>query len=226
MIISLSAYYYKNSRGVQALKASTFNLHSLKIKSKPIISNKQIIVLVILFFTGLVFGSFSIKNQESVLIKRIILTYMNYIKSKQSLNEITVFFKTMLLSSSVIIFSYFIGLCAIGIPLIILIPFSTGAFLGIVSGYIYETYTLKGLGYCGIIIFPAAVLIVASILFSCKESMLMSKNMLNLLSQRHNDKYEDFRKYSTKFLIYIIISCFGSFLEAILSHLFIRLFAF
>ena len=208
------------------MKASTLNLHSIANKTKIISSNKQMIILLGLFFAGLIIGSFSVKNENSFIVSKTISSYMSYVKSKAEISNIAVFFSTMLMSSSVIVIAYFIGLCAIGIPLISLIPLATGSFIGMISGYIYETYMLKGLGYCGIIIFPCAVISVSAIIFSCKESMLMSKNMLNLLSQRHNNKYNDFKTYSLKFVIYISISASGALIEAIMNHLFIRLFNF
>lgn len=208
------------------MKASTFNLHSLSKKAKSISSNRQIIVLVILLAAGLLFGAFSVKSDNSILLKKFIPMYMNYASSKAVMTDITLFFSSMLLYSTVIVISYFIGLCAVGIPFVAFIPFICGTFIGSVSGYIYGTYMLKGLGYCGIIIFPAAVIAISSIIFASRESMLMSRNMLNLLAQRHNQKYEDFRSYSMRFLIYLAVSAAGALVETMMCHLFIRLFSF
>lgn len=208
------------------MKASTFNLHSIHLKAKTISSNRQIIILVILFFAGLISGSFAIKADNKFFIERIIPLYMSYVKSKATSGDITVFFTALLMYSSVIIFVYFSGLCAVGVPFAAFIPFISGLFIGSASGYIYQTYMLKGLGYCGIIIFPSAVIATAAIIFASRESLIMSRNMLNLLSQRHNDKYEDFRSYSIRFIIYIAVAGAGAMIQTILSHLFIRLFDF
>lgn len=208
------------------MKASTFNLHSISQRAKKITTNRQIIILVLLFLIGLIFGSFSIKSENSFISQKIIPLYMNYAKTKSTAKDITVFFSALMIDSAVIIFAYFIGLCAVGVPFVALVPLSSGALIGAVSGYIYQTYMLRGLGYCAIIIFPSAVITVAAILFASKESMIMSKSMLSLLSQRHNSQYEDFKSYSIRFIIYLAISCAGALVETIMTHLFIGLFSF
>ncbi len=208
------------------MKASTFNLHSIHLKAKTITSNRQIILLVTLFFAGLIFGAFAVKSGNTFFTSKLIPLYMSYVKSKATSNDITVFFTAMLIYSSVIIFAYFSGLCAIGVPFAAFIPVISGIFIGSASGYIYQTYMLKGLGYCGIIIFPSAVIATAAIIFASRESLIMSRNMLNLLSHRHNDKYEDFRSYSVRFIIYIAIAAAGALIQTVLSHLFIGLFDF
>lgn len=208
------------------MKASTFNLHSISKKAKNITSNSQIIVLVLLFTGGLLFGAFSVKNENSLLFEKLIPLYIRYAESKAAMSDITVFFSSMLLYSAVIILAYFTGLCAVGVPFVALIPVTTGVFTGAVSGYIYGTYMLRGLAYCGIIIFPSAVITVSAIIFASRESMIMSRNMLNLLSQRHNQKYEDFRSYSIRFLIYLAVTAAGAVVEALMCHLFIGLFSF
>ena len=202
------------------------NFHSIHQKAKSYSSNKNTIVLVMLFFLGLVLGVFSVKNQNGFLYNRVMPLYMNYVKTKKDLSDLSIFFTTLLLNSSVIISSYFIGLCAIGVPFVALIPALSGFYIGSISGYIYQTYMLKGLGYCGIIIFPSAAIIAATIIFASRESMIMSKNMLNLLSQRHNQQYEDFKSYSIRFAIYIALAAAGALTETVLNHLFIRLFSF
>lgn len=208
------------------MKASTFNLHSIRQKTKSFSSNRQIIILSALFFVGMIFGSFSIKSENSFLRERLIPLYMSYVKSKITASDLSVFFSSLLINSSVIVLTYFIGLCAVGIPFAALVPLISGVFIGAASGYIYQTYMLRGLGYCGIIIFPSAVIAVSAIIFAGRESMLMSKNMLNLLSQRHNQQYEDFRSYSVRFAIYIAVSAFGALIETVTTHLFIGLFSF
>lgn len=226
-MISLSAYtFIKIGRGVYDVKASTLNIHSIKQKAKSLSSNSNIILLLILFMVGLIFGTFAVKSNNSIICKTLIPVYMNYVKSKSTTTVINTFFTTLLINSSAIVIAYFIGLCAIGVPFVASLPAISGVFIGSISSYIYQTYMLKGLGYCGIIIFPSAAITSAAIIFASRESMLMSINMLSLLSQRHNKHYEDFKSYTLKFVIYFSLASAGALVEAILTHLFIGLFSF
>lgn len=204
----------------------TFNLHSVRKKIRNYSTNWQIYVLLTLFLIGMIAGSFAVKGEGTLITKKISDIYMDYLSTKSSISGMSVFLNTFLLSSSAILLTYFIGLCAIGIPFVALVPILAGAFIGIISGHIYETYMLKGLGYCSIIIFPAAIITVAAILFACKESFLMSVTMLNLLSQRRSQPMESFKNYSIRFAIYIAITAAGAFTESIMTRLFINLFSF
>lgn len=204
----------------------TFNLHSVRQKIRGYSSNWQIYVLLLLFLVGIIIGSFVSKENGTLVTNKIADFYMEYLKTKPTISGLSVFFNTFLLASSAVVIAYFIGLCAVGIPFVALIPILAGGFIGTISGYIYENYMLKGLGYCAIIIFPAAIISVAAILFACKESFLMSVTMLNLLSQRRSQPLESFKNYSLRFSIYIAITAAGALTETIMTRLFIGLFVF
>ncbi len=202
------------------------NFHSVKKKLNINKINWLLYLLVILFFVGLVFGSMYAKNTDNFLINKLTDFYLNYLNSKSSLPLFSIFLNTLLIISSVIIFLFFTGLCAIGVPIVAVIPSVIGFLIGIISGYIYETFLLKGLGYCGIIIFPTAAIAVGAIILSCKDSINMSKTMLGLLVNRRAQSEAEFKSYCIKFLIYIVISVFSAVLQAILTNLFIGLFDF
>lgn len=208
------------------MKTKMLNFHYISKRFKPGTINWQIILLTAIFFSGLIAGSYSAKDTTSFVSQKIISYYMNYIKLKYITPAFSTFLSSILLGSIFTLIAYFMGLCAVGVPFILLIPFAQGFYIGEISGYIYETFTLKGLGYCAIIIFPAAVIICASIIYASKESMLMSKNMLYLLSQRHQAVQESFRDYSVKFAIYMGIIVLGGIVETVTTRLFIGLFNF
>ena len=208
------------------MTTTMFNIHSFRKKIHIDSYVLQMYALCILFFIGLIIGSFTVKNGDYYLTDKITEYYMQYLKSKSSLGGAAVFFNTFLVSSLLLLLNYFIGLCAIGIPFAALIPFGVGCVIGTVSGYIYETYMLKGLGYCAIIIFPAAVIITASIILSCRESISMSTTMMSLLSQHPRGRQKTFKEYTVKFLFYLAALAGGSIIEATMTKLFISLFSF
>lgn len=208
------------------MTTTTFNIHSFRRKIHIDSSVWQMYALCILFFIGLIIGSFTVKNGNYYLTDKIIEYYMQYLKAKSTFSGAAVFFNTFLISSLLLVLNYFIGLCAVGIPFAALIPFGVGSIIGTVSGYIYETYMLKGLGYCAIIIFPAAVVITAAIILSCRESITMSSTMMSLLSQRPRGRQRTFKEYTVKFLFYLAALVGGSIIETAMTRLFISLFSF
>lgn len=208
------------------MKTKMFNLYSVRQKMKGYNFNWLMYLLVVLFFIGLVIGSFSVKNSENFFVAKLSDYYMNYLQEKSTYSFLSIFLNTFLLSLTAVTASFFVGLCAVGVPFVAAIPAISGVIIGVVSGYIYESFLLKGLGYCAIIIFPAAAIAVGAIIFSCKESMLMSKNMLALLGNGRISQQQSFKKYCLKFLIYVSVCAFGALIEAMLSNLFADLFIF
>lgn len=208
------------------MTSTMFNFHSIRKKVNFKNLNWLMYLLIFIFLSGLAAGAFCVKKTDNYIIKAVCESYMDYLFKKFTLNSVSVFLNTLLLTSTAIIFSYFIGLCAIGIPFVMLIPAVSGALIGIISGFIYENYLLKGLGYCAILIFPAAAISVSAIIFSCKESLQMSKNMLMLLSRGRVKHEQSFKKYNINFLVYTAIITFASAIESILTKLFIGLFDF
>lgn len=208
------------------MKTSTVNLHSVSKKLKVIKFNWLLILLIILFITGLIIGSFEIKSSTNIIIKKIIESFETYLKNINQFAYISVFFNTFLISTIPLILAFFIGLSATGVPFVLSLPFLSGLFLGVISGYTYETYLLKGLGFCATNIFPSALITVAALILACEESMKMSKQMLMMCVELRIKKQIEVKKYCIKTIIFISICALGSMVEVVTWHLFSGLFIF
>lgn len=208
------------------MKTKTLNFHQLNKRIKPIKSDWIIIILIILFFAGLIIGAYMIKNGENNFTSGIVESYSSFTDPSNSKSFTILFFKLFSIGSGIILLMYFTGLCALGIPFVSLIPFSAGLFIGIISGFYYKHYMLKGLGYCMIIIFPSMILFCASMLIACKGSIKMSRNMLNLLSMRHSQTQESFKSYTVNYLILILITALSCLVYTVLTKLFSGIFGF
>jgi hypothetical protein len=64
------------------------------------------------------------------------------------------------------------------------LPLFKGISLGIVCGHLYSAYRLAVIGYSAIIIMPGAVIMIAGMLFACRESLYMSFDTLRLVRGR------------------------------------------
>lgn len=208
------------------MQTKMLNLHSLKQKVKGVEFNWIMLILITLFFIGLIFGSFSVKNSNSFLTAKITELYSAYLSQKDTFSSLIIFMYTFLLSMTAVVISFFTGLCALGIPFIVLVPFVSGTVIGTISGFVYETYLLKGLGYCAIIIFPAAAISLVSLISSCKESLLMSGNMLSILATGRTKEQNCFKSYCIKYLVFTLVCAAAALIEAVLFNMFSDLFNF
>ncbi len=208
------------------MKVSMLNLNKLNKKIKATQKDWLLFFLVAVFFIGLVFGATGVRYRDNFFVSEIIELVNSFLHQKENVSLLLIFLYTLTITSAAVVAAFFIGLCAIGIPFVAIIPGIAGVIIGIISGYIYETYLLKGLGYCSTLIFPSAVITCVSILLSCKESIIMSKDMMFLLIDKRIKKENIFRNYCLKYLIYMCISCVSALTEIVLFNLFSKLFIF
>lgn len=208
------------------MQTKMLNLHSLRQRLKSINFNWMLMLLIGLFFIGLIFGCFVVKRGNNLISDKITEYYSLYLLNKNSYNMSMVFMNSFFMSATTVIISFFTGLCALGIPFVVCIPLVSGGIIGMVSGFLYETYLLKGLGYCTIIIFPAAAITLVALISACRESLLMSKNMLSILATGRNQQQNRFRSYCIKHLLYTALCAFAALIEAVLFNLFSNLFDF
>ena len=120
--------------------------------------------------------------------------------------------------------AFLLGLCAAGLPFLLLLPVLRGAGLGVVSGWLYMTCGLPGVGYSVLVLCPAAVVSVLLMLAYCKESMLMSGDMLLVLTNKQEKMESSLRLYITRYLVLLLVSVLAAALDAICFAAFAGIF--
>ncbi len=207
------------------MTSTMFNLHFINQRIKKVNFNKTGFILSLLFIIGLILGALSIKT-ENLFAQSVSKKFFEYVLNKENHSYISMFLNSLLLWSSGVVFSFFAGLSAVGIPVVAAVPGIFGALTGMCCGYMYDTYLLKGLGYCAIIIFPAAALGISALISASEESLLMSKKMLSLLNIGRDRHYSGFKNYCLKYLIYLLICIASALAETVMYYLFSGLFVF
>ncbi|MCL2495780.1 MAG: stage II sporulation protein M [Oscillospiraceae bacterium] len=111
--------------------------------------------------------------------------------------------------------AFLLGLCAAGLPFLLLLPVLRGMGVGVVSGWLYMTCGLPGVGYSVLVLCPAAVVSVLVMLTYCKESMLMSGDMLLVLNNKQDKMESSLRLYITRYLVLLLVSVLAAALDAL-----------
>ena len=120
--------------------------------------------------------------------------------------------------------AYILGLCAGGLPLIMLLPVLRGLGIGVVSGWLYMTHGATGVGYSVLVLYPATVVSILVMLAGCKESMLMSSDMLLMLNGKLERAESGLRLYSTRFMVLTMVSVIAAVLDALCFAVFSGIF--
>lgn len=220
-------------------KGTSINLHNRRRKQykhktydftriKMVLREEwKMFTLVSLFFSGMIIGAISVKHTDNMLNARLVIMFSDYtmLRTTQS------FFQTFINSFSVCLLFLLVvftsGLCAVGAPIIAIVPLFRGIGIGVVSGYLYSTYSMSGAGYCMTVIFPSAIISTATLLFGCNESFIMSYEIYNIISGKTQNKHGNLlKKYSIRFSILLIIMLLSAIIDTITTMIFASKFNF
>jgi hypothetical protein len=189
-------------------------------------SHRKEIVLFLFFFAGLAVGAIAVRKNSSLLLDRLLSLFENYsvVKAGQSaaVNFSNALFKQIIL----LLTTFCIGLCAVGLPFLYLLPFGYGTGVGLVSAFLYKTYMLKGIGYCALILYPGVILTVAALVFACSVGARMSRFLMNGLLTKDTSDEENFRQYCLRFLAAAGVAVCAALAETALYAVFSGYFQF
>lgn len=178
--------------------------------------NYNIIILTILMGFGVIIGSIIISKASTEFNSSINYLYDNFVASIKERNFGASFFDTFF-TSMVYIFLFFIaGTNALGVPFVYFLTCIKGIGNGIISGYLYMTFGIKGVGFATLVLFPYALLSAVAIILMGNSSLQMSRNIFSTLSGKFAKSNEiTIKKYCVNFLIYTALFVLFSIIDAI-----------
>ena len=192
------------------------------------VSNIKVIILGLFFIIGILIGTLIIKQNIGQTFEDTSYLINGFINKRAADSAIGIFINSFLASFPLILISFLIGLCAIGMPFIPLIPAFRGLGIGLAMGYLYSGFGVKGIAYCALLIIPAAVFSSTCLILSCRESLKFSFLLLSTItpSGKSGQLSNYFKKYSFKQFGYVLILLLSSFIETLLYTAFAGMFIF
>lgn len=203
----------------------TLNFHKYSLKATEIMSNWKLFLPIIFSFAGIISGCFGGKGEGKLYLK--ITDYFTTVILTRDITSIGSEFLIYLIFSAVfLIVIFFLGLSVFGALITNVMPLIYGYIIGCISFFLYNEYTLKGLGYCIIMIFPYGTLCLLAIVLCCRESINMSEYIMKSISKTTKFPNYGFAVYYKSFFRNLIFIVGASALKTILEYLFGGLFAF
>ncbi|MBR5273085.1 MAG: stage II sporulation protein M [Clostridia bacterium] len=178
--------------------------------------NYNVIILTILIGFGIVIGALIFSKTTSDLNNSIDVLYDNFVSSAREKSFISNFTDTFI-NSMVYLFLFFImGTNAVGIPFIYFITCIKGIGNGIISGYLYSTFGLQGVGFSTLVIFPYALISGIIVILMGDSSIKLSKNIfLSMTGKSYTESEITIKKYCINFIIYTAFFIVASMIDAI-----------
>ena len=203
----------------------TLNFHKYSLKATEIMSNWKLFLPIIFSFVGIISGCIGGKGEGKLFLK--ITDYFTTVILTRDITSIGTEFLIYLIFPAVfLIVIFFLGLSVFGALITNVMPLIYGYIIGCISFFLYNEYTLKGLGYCIIMIFPYGTLCLLAIVLCCRESINMSEYIMKSISKTTKFPNYGFAVYYKSFFRNLIFIVGASALKTILEYLFGGLFAF
>ena len=186
-----------------------------------------ILLMFLLLFAGLLCGNFAVSGSESIF-DSIGELFSSHITSLNRQTFLKSFFYNAVVNVGLVLLNFIFGLCAIGFPVSLVSVFGKGLSIGALSSYMYSSFSLKGFGYCMLVVYPVQIIACLLLLKTGQESFSMSLSLLRILTERQqsNMLQTDIHKYLIRFIAIIIINLIVSVFSALMNIYVTKFFNF
>lgn len=185
-------------------------------KVKPLNIDCEAVILFSMFLCGIIIGAFLIKNCDEEIKNSLSSLLRSFFSAKAENGFVTCFSGTLVFLLIFIFSAFIFGLCAVGTPLVWLVPLVFGAICSCYVSLMLVNYGLKGLLFCLMVDLLPYAITTATLVRCCCESMRISVGLFTCLSGNTVLKGRNlFKDYALNYLVLCVpvvigalISCF------------------
>ncbi len=203
----------------------TLNLHKYNIRLTDFLGEWKMLITVVASVAGIVCGTVYSKG-EGAFFQKITDWLFNSLVLNNADSVLMSFVSSLMLPTGMCVALFFLGLSAYGGLVSFLIPFANSFIVGILTYYLYNEYTLKGLACFVILVLPFAVITQLGIMLITVESVSMSQIMIKSIGGHNKGSLYNFTYYYKNCLKSYLIVVVGAVIKTLLDELFIGLFVF
>lgn len=187
----------------------------------------QILLLFFVVFIGLLIGSFFVKADQSTYLS-VSGIFDNYITFTSDFTFARYLILQIVYNLGIVLLNFVFGLCAVGFPVPVIFCLIKGISIGALSAFLYTEYAFSGFVYCLLILYPMQILNTVVLLWSGKESMVMSGDILKQLldKKQKNNQNCDMKMYIIRYLIFAVLTVSTALVSTVLSMYVVPMFNF
>lgn len=180
-----------------------------------IIQNYQMILILIVFALGIIYSLLSYQTAHSGTSSLLSILAKQYeIKATQTFLDC--FYNALINNGIYFLVVFLFGLCAIGLPVLIFVPFVYGMTAGFQVTYLYMTYQGKGIGYAALMVLPMAVIFGVILLLASEQGIRMSWDILSAIQDGRRPRIT-ITVYLKRFFIFALATVFVTALLSLLN---------
>lgn len=187
----------------------------------------QILLLFFVVFIGLLTGSFFVKADQSTYLS-VSGIFDNYITFTSDFTFARYLILQIVYNLGIVLLNFIFGLCAVGFPVPVIFCLIKGISIGALSAFLYTEYAFSGFVYCLLILYPMQILNTVVLLWSGKESMVTSGNILKQLldKKQKSNQICDMKMYIMRYLIFAVLTVSTALVSTVLSMYVVPMFNF
>lgn len=190
--------------------------------------NNALFLMLAAFLTGVLIGAFKIKNQNEEFGLLIAQRLEEYIALRQVKNFLLVLFKACLSWLPVLAVSFLCGTSLAGSVTVPLVIGYFGYKYGALSAYLYSVFSIKGIGFCLLMVLPSTAIAAFTLMLACRESFSFSLMMAKMTLQTKGaaQLYFDFKNYCLRYSFLLLIMMASSLVDCLFFKAFGGFFSF
>ncbi|MBQ9024485.1 MAG: stage II sporulation protein M [Bacilli bacterium] len=189
--------------------------------------NNLIILVLIVFLIGLIFGSIYItilSNDQKTLVLKQVTSFFNGIEKTSFSNKIDIFKNSLYSNLLYITIMWLLGISVIGIPIIFIMVFFKSFILGFSISSIFAKYGIKGLIKVLLYLIPANIVMIIFIIFLSSYSILISTKIFTTSFKKQTINFKTFMgKYFFILILGILFSILCSLYDAFINPFFYKI---
>ena len=203
---------------LRKIKKQNFKLHnnnSKKSINKSYLKNDMYkIIFTIVAIVSIVLGCFIYKNYQIDIISDLSINIINQIQSKSFILILLSYLKFDILYFTLL---FFFGSSLLGAPLTFIPIILKSVFIGYMSSFIYNEYSLKGTLFCIVLLFPIYTITTTSLIYAANESVYMSKSIFSLIKNINTANNISARLYLIRYGFLFIINFLSILIISLLA---------
>ncbi len=192
-----------------------------------ILRNGLLVSFFVLFSVGLVLGSVTYRTLRETPTQ-LPYVFEQFISGRENASLLILVCRSLFSAFLPLLLSYCFGLFMYGYIPCFLLVFIRGMGYGMVSGYIYTAYELKGVAFVLLVILPAAFIHSLLLFIGAREafrfSVLLSKNYFRDLTVMN--PCNRLKRYHYQYLILSGFTVVAALMDGLLSRVFMDVFGF
>lgn len=188
-------------------------------------TKKSALISAVLLIAGIISGAVLYLISKDSIVSELWEYFINFSTDFSNKNKPEIFSGLVLQNLAYYILMLVFAVCAFGTPVVFFLSFIKSTGLGMLTAYIFDSFALEGMEYCLLVLLPGKFILIFAMILLTQNCYLTSLDV-NKSLRNLKDGGVDFRKFSLRSLLLLIILLLSAAVDFAAVTTFSSLFSF